>query len=90
MKNTKVDEQSEMLDTSTELTPVRVRFTEVKFFNATTEQIDTQRTIGKITMPEARSALKAINPEHILIEKKNVYESFEVNTVALYQLKEGK
>lgn len=91
MKNTKVDQQVKEVEAQTkdreDLTKVKVRFTAIKFYSKAEDTAKDVKVLGKLSLPEAKAYVKELDVENILIEKANVYESFEVSTVELYNLK---
>lgn len=69
-------------------TLVKIRFTEIKYFNEELEKVETVKVLGKLTIVESRKYITEINKNNILVSKLNTYEEIKVNTVALYQLKQ--
>lgn len=91
MKNTKVDQQTKEAEAQSkdrlDMTTVKVRHTNIKFYSKSEDTAKDVKVLGKLSLPEAKAHVKELSEDNILIEKSNSYETFEVPTVELYQLK---
>lgn len=67
-------------------TLVTVHFTNVKFYNESTNTVESVKVAGKLNTTQSRTY--ATDNGGIFISKDNVKESFEVDTIRLIQLKE--
>lgn len=85
MSKQEVNQQAE----ETELTEVSVKSTYARYFCENEGQVKENTFLGKVSTADLKKLLKAEEESNVLIEKKSVTEKFNVNTVALYQLKEA-
>lgn len=69
-----------------DLTKVTVKFTVIKMFQESSEQIETVKVNGSLNISQCKEFAK--NSGYIYISKENVKESFNVNTTQLILLKE--
>lgn len=76
-------------DLETSLTTVSVRFTNIKYFSETEHAVKETRLMGKISASEAKKYVKQLDNSNVYISKATETETFEVSTVALYQLKQA-
>lgn len=83
------EEKENLQNEETATTLVKVRSTLIKFYNSETDKAEDLKALGKFTLAQAKKYVKEINSKNVLINKENVDEEFYVNTVTLYQLKEG-
>ena len=67
-------------------TNVKVSFTNIRYLDNSTNELKTERLIGKLSLSQCKDYLKS-NPDSIYIDKTHDIESFSVDTNALYQLK---
>lgn len=70
------------------LTKVKVFHTEVKFFNQESNSVIVEKLVGKITAGDLKTYVKELNKENVFISRELLTEEFNVNTAALYELKE--
>lgn len=75
-----------MENLNTHLTPVTVRQTLVKYFNEDNNEVHTITLVGKLNITECKNYLKD-NNLGIFISKEDIKETFNVDTVALIQLR---
>lgn len=68
------------------LTPVTVRQTIIKYFDESNNQVHDVKVVGKLNITESKDYLKKCNLG-IFISKEDVKETFNVDTIALIQLK---
>lgn len=88
MENQEKQEIQEIeLDVNTTL--VKVSLTDVKFFDEKLNRVETVRLMGRVSIPQCREYVKGLHESNIYITKETVTEQFPVNTIELYQLKQG-
>ena len=75
-----------MSELNNHLTPVTVRQTIIKYFNESENQVRDVKVVGKLNITESKEYLKKCNLG-LFISKEDVKETFNVDTVALIQLK---
>ena len=76
-------------DTSAANTLVKVRSTSIKFFSEETNSVEDVLIVGKMSVLDCKTYVRELNDKNVFISKENINEEFEVNTVALYALKEA-
>lgn len=80
--------QEQDKDFTMNTTKVKVKFTNIKYFDNETNEVKELRVMGKVSVPECKETLKKENAKNVYISRTLEDESFEVSTVALYALKE--
>ena len=75
-----------MSELNNHLTPVTVRQTIIKYFNESENQVHDVKVVGKLNITESKEYLKKCNLG-LFISKEDLKETFNVDTVALIQLK---
>jgi hypothetical protein len=80
-----LDQESE-----THTTTVKVKHTLIKFFNEELNTVKEVSVTGKLSVPECQKFVKEMNAKNVYILKEMTTETFDVNTVALMQLKGAK
>ena len=76
-----------MSESNNHLTPVTIRQTVIKYFNESNNQVHDIKVVGKLNITESKEYLKKCNLG-IFISKEDLKETFNVDTVALIQLRE--
>lgn len=94
MKNTKVDKpSSEEVELNeghkVEPTKVKVRSTLIKFYNEDTNKVEEIELVGKMSVAQCKVHLKSLNKDNLFINKVFKDDEFEVDTIALTQLKQA-
>jgi|LSQX01.1.fsa_nt_gb hypothetical protein len=74
------------IEPDTPQTKVKVAFTNIRYLDNTSNELKTERLIGKLSITQCKDYLKD-NPDFIFIDKTHDTESFSVDTIALFQLK---
>ena len=88
MENQEKQEIKEIeLDVNTTL--VKVSLTDVKFFDEKLNRVEIVRLMGRVSIPQCREYVKGLHESNIYINKETITEQFPVNTIELYQLKQG-
>lgn len=88
MENQEKQEIKEIeLEVNTTL--VKVSLTDVKFFDEKLNRVEIVRLMGRVSIPQCREYVKDLHESNIYITKETVTEQFPVNTIELYQLKQG-
>lgn len=70
-------------------TLVKVSLTDVKFFDEKLNRVEIARLMGRVSIPQCREYVKGLHESNIYINKETITEQFPVNTIELYQLKQG-
>lgn len=68
-------------------TKVTVRYTEITHFNEETNEVKTEKIAGRIAAPQCREYVANKGVGYIFLKKANLSESFNVDTIALTQLR---
>lgn len=68
-------------------TRVTVRYTEITYFNETTGEVKTDKVAGRLAVPQCRDYVSYQGDSYIFVKKSNLNESFNVDTIALTQLR---
>lgn len=72
------------------VTKVNQWFTNLKVYNSDTQELEQFKLIGKLSTSECKSFIGENYPEEsALVVKTYFKETFNVDSVALYQLKQG-
>ena len=88
MENQEKQEIQEIeLEVNTTL--VKVSLTDVKFFDEKLNRVEVVRLMGRVSIPQCREYVKGLHESNIYINKDTITEQFPVNTIELYQLKQG-
>jgi hypothetical protein len=77
-------------ESETHTTTVKVKHTLIKFFSEELNTVEEVSVTGKLSVPECQKFVKEMNSKNVYILKEMATETFDVNTVALMQLKGGK
>jgi hypothetical protein len=77
-------------EAETHTTTVKVKHTLIKFFNEELNTVKEVSVTGKLSVPECQKFVKEMNAKNVYILKEMATETFDVNTVALMQLKGAK
>lgn len=88
MENQEKQEIQEInLEANTTL--VKVSLTDVKFFDEKLNRVEVVRLMGRVSVPQCREYVKGLRESNIYINRETITEQFPVNTIELYQLKQG-
>lgn len=68
-------------------TKVTVRYTEITYFDEVTKEVKTDKVAGRLAVPECREYVSHQGENSIFVKKSNLNESFNVDTIALTQLR---
>jgi len=85
-----VSDQMAQQEAETHTTTVKVKHTLIKFFNEELNTVKEVYVTGKLSVPECQKFVKEMNAKNVYILKEMATETFDVNTVALMQLKGAK
>lgn len=78
----------ETLNQEKETTTVKVAVTNVKYFSNAENTLQEIELLGRWRVVECRAYIRNLDKLNIYITKETTTDSFEVNTVELYQLKQ--
>lgn len=83
------NQEIQKIDLEVNTTLVKVSLTDVRFFDDKLNRVEVVRLIGRVSVPQCREYVKGLNESNIYINKETITEQFPVNTIELYQLKQG-
>ncbi len=83
-------ETTTIADLPENTTLVKVQLTDVKYFDEIKNTVEVSRLIGRVTVAQAREYVKSLHESFIYITKETVADTFPVNTINLYSLKQDK
>lgn len=83
------NQEVQKIDLEVNTTLVKVSLTDVKFFDEKLNRVEVVRLMGRVSVPQCREYVKGLHDSNIYITKETITEQFPVNTIELYQLKQG-
>lgn len=81
--------ENQKIELEENTTLVKVSLTDVKFFDEQLNRVEIVRLMGRVSIPQCREYVKGLHESNIYITKETITEQFPVNTIELYQLKQG-
>jgi len=69
------------------LTTVKVKLTDIKYYNEPTSTVVDLQQVGKLTVSDCQKLVKSLDEKNVFISRKLSVDEFQVNTDSLIALK---